>query len=225
MLDRTFGTEGKVITDFSDNTDAAFALVIQPDGMIVAAGATGRFPNSQFALARYNTAGWPDARFATGGRVTIDFGRAARAHAVALQSDGKIVTGGFVNNGSSGDGAWARHNPDGTIDKSFGVAGKVSTDFGGRNFGSALAVQPDGKTIVAGSDDFPPFYDFALARYEPDGSRDVTFSQDGTVLMEFGGNSWINAVAVQSDGKIVAAGYARTSSGADFALVRYDGGR
>lgn len=101
----------------------------------------------------------------------------------------------------------------------------MSTDFGGRNFGSALAVQPDGKTIVAGSDDFPPFYDFALARYEPDGSRDVTFSQDGTVLMEFGGNSWINAVAVQSDGKIVAAGYARTSSGADFALVRYDGGR
>ena len=135
------------------------------------------------------------------------------------------MTGGFVNNGSSGDGALTRHNADGTVDRAFGTAGRVVTDFGGRNFGSALAIQSDGKIIVAGSDDFPPYYDFALARYEPDGSREVNSSRDGTVLTEFGGNSWINAVAVQSDGKIVAVGYARPSSSADFALVRYDSGR
>ncbi len=224
-LDATFGTEGKVTTDFSDNADVAFALAIQPDGMIVAAGATGEFPTAAFALARYNADGSLDAGFGAGGRVTIEFGRDARAHALAIQSDGKIVTGGFVNNGSSGDGALTRHNADGTVDRAFGTAGRVVTDFGGRNFGSALAIQSDGKIIVAGSDDFPPYYDFALARYEPDGSREVNSSRDGTVLTEFGGNSWINAVAVQSDGKVVAVGYARPSSSADFALVRYDSGR
>jgi uncharacterized delta-60 repeat protein len=224
--DATFGAEGKVITDFTDNVDAAFALAIQPDGMILAAGATGTFPGAQFALARFKPDGSLDEGFGVGGRVTIGFGRDARAHALAIQSDGRIVTGGFVNNGSSADGALARHNPDGTIDDTFGLAGRVRTDFGGRNFGSALAFLSDGKIIVAGADDFPPYYDFALARYEPDGSRDVAFGREGTVLTEFGGNSWINAVAVQADGRIVAAGYARRpSSSADFALVRYGGGR
>jgi uncharacterized delta-60 repeat protein len=137
----------------------------------------------------------------------------------------ELDSGGFINNGSSGDGVLSRHNADGTLDRAFGTAGRMVTDFGGRNFGSALAIQSDGKIVVAGADDFPPYYDFALARYEPDGSREVHSSRDGTVLTEFGGNSWINAVAVQSDGKIVAAGYARSSSSADFALVRYDSGR
>jgi uncharacterized delta-60 repeat protein len=224
-LDATFGSEGKVITDFSGNIDAAFAVAIQPDGMIVAAGATGAYPSAQFALARYSGAGSMDAGFGVGGRVTIAFGRDARAHTLAIQPDGKIVTGGFINNGSSGDGVLSRHNADGTLDRAFGTAGRMVTDFGGRNFGSALAIQSDGKIVVAGADDFPPYYDFALARYEPDGNREVNSSRDGTVLTEFGGNSWINAVAVQSDGKIVAVGYARSSSTADFALVRYDSGR
>ena len=224
-LDPTFGTEGRVITDFSDNTDVAFALAIQPDGMIVVAGATGAYPSAQFALARYSGDGSLDAGFGAGGRVTISFGRDARAHALAIQSDGKLVAGGFLNNGSSADGVLSRHNADGTMDRAFGTAGRVVTDFGGRNVGSALAIQSDGKVIVAGADDFPPYYDFALARYEPDGTREVNSSRDGTVLTEFGGNSWINGVAVQSDGKIVAVGYARPSSSADFALVRYDSGR
>ena len=221
-LDATFGIGGSVVTDFSGNRDSAFAVAIQPDGMIVAAGVTGTFPTAQFALARYNTDGSLDAQFGAGGTVTIDFGKDARAHALAIQPDGKVVTGGFVNNGSSNDAALARHNADGTVDGSFGAGGRVLTDFGGRNFGTALVIQSDGRIVVAGADDFPPYYDFALARYEGDGARDVSFSGDGTLLTEFGGNSWINALAVQSDGRIVAAGYARTSSGGDFALVRYD---
>jgi uncharacterized delta-60 repeat protein len=106
------------------------------------------------------------------------------------------------------------------MDTSFGDGGKIQTDFGGRNFGSAMVIQPDGRIVVAGADDFPPYYDFALALYGGDRTRDMSFA-DGTLLTEFGGNSWISAVAVQSDGKIIAAGYARTSSGGDFALARY----
>src|SRR5262249_48913591 len=120
-----------------------------------------------------------------------------------------------------GDGAFARLTALGALDLSYGAGGRLRTDFGGRNFGSALALQPDGRMIVAGSDDVAPYYDFAIARYQADGTVDRSFSEDGTTLTAFGGNSWINAVVVQPDGKIVAAGYARGSSSADFALVRY----
>ena len=224
-LNHSFGVGGKVVTDVAGSIDSSYAVAIEPDGQIVSAGATGRFPTAELALVRYNADGSLDAKFGTGGRVAIGFGKDARAHAVAIQPDGKIAAGGFVENGSSRDAGLARLNADGTVDGSFGAAGRLLTDFGGRNFASAMAFHPNGKIVVAGADDFPPYYDFAIAQYLGDGTADASFGADGTILTEFGGNSWINAVAVQSDGKIVAAGYARVASGADFALVRYTTGR
>ena len=82
--------------------------------------------------------------------VTIRFGRDSGAHALWIQPDGKIVAGGFVNNGSSNDAALARVNADGIVDMSFGAGGRVLTDFGGRNFGNSLALQSDGKIVAAG---------------------------------------------------------------------------
>jgi uncharacterized delta-60 repeat protein len=224
-LDPTFGTAGQLTTDFSSDREQAFAVSIQVEGKIIVAGATGVYPSAQFAVARYNVDGSLDADFGTGGRVVIRVGRDSGAHALSMQPDGRIVVGGFVNNGTSNDAALARLNADGSVDISFGVDGRVLTDFGGRNFGNSLSLQADGKFVAAGADDFPPYYDFAIAKYEADGRIDAAFNRDGTILTEFGGNSWINAVAIQSDGKIVAAGYARQSSGADFALVRYDSGQ
>jgi uncharacterized delta-60 repeat protein len=151
----------------------------------------------------------------------LELPRDTRAHALALQSDGKVQVGALINRGTSTDAVVMRLTADGTLDASFGAGGHVETDFGGRNFGSTLVFQPDGRFVVGGADDFPPYYDFAIARYGPEGSIDAGFSQQGTILTDFGGNSWINAVAIQSDGKIVAAGYARGSSSGDFALVRY----
>ena len=223
--DATFGVEGRIITDFSGNPSAAFALAIRSDEKIIAVGSTGMFPLARFAVAQYNGDGSPDDSFGVHGRTAVDFGRDARAHAVALQADGKIFVGGFMNQGSSGDAVFARLTTAGSLDPAFGDIGRLQTDFGGRNFGSALALQADGRIVVAGFEDFPPYYDFAIARYEADGRVDATFNSDGTVRTEFGGNSWINAVALQPDGKIVAAGYARGASTADFALVRYQGSR
>jgi uncharacterized delta-60 repeat protein len=224
-LDATFGNEGRVIADFNGESAAAWAVAARADGVIVAAGLVGSFPTARFAVVRYNPDGSLDSSFDGDGAATVVFSRDARAHALRLQEDGSILVGGIIQNGSSSDAAVARLTANGSLDVSFGTGGRVLTDFGGRNFGSALVLQDDGRIVVAGADDTQPYYDFVAARYEPDGRPDVTFGNDGRLLTEFGGNSWINAVAVQPDGRIVAAGYARAGSGADFALVRYESGR
>jgi uncharacterized delta-60 repeat protein len=219
--DTTFGRNGRVITDCSGDRDVAFAVVVRPDGKIVATGSAGSFPAARFAIVQYNVDGSLDEAFGVSGATTISFDKDARAHALATLQDGKLLIGGIMNNGSSADGVVARLTSVGTLDAAFGVNGRIQTDFGGRNFGSTVAFLSNEHMIVAGSDDFPPYYDFAIAQYGPDGRIDADFNQDGATLIEFGGNSWINAIAVQSDGKIIAAGYAR----GDFALVRYQSDR
>jgi uncharacterized delta-60 repeat protein len=223
-LDATFGTGGRVLTDFSGGPDTAFAVTLRADGRIVVAGSTGAYPTAQFAVAQYKADGALDPAFGSSGKALVSLPRDARAHALALQADGRVRVGGLINRGSSTGGIVVQLTVDGAVDTSFGDRGRVEADFGGRNFGTALALQSDGRFVVGGSDDFPPYYDFAIARYDPAGSLDASFNQ-GTILTEFGGNSWINAVAVQQDGDVVAAGYARGPGGADFALVRYSNRR
>ena len=112
-LDTTFGTGGKVTTDFSGGTDQAFAVALQTDGKIVVAGeAKTGYSREDFALARYHPNGTLDTTFGTGGKVTTDFaGDTDQVFAVALQPDGKIVVAGEAKAGYSGeDFALARYN-------------------------------------------------------------------------------------------------------------------
>ncbi|HEX4666111.1 MAG TPA: delta-60 repeat domain-containing protein [Chthoniobacterales bacterium] len=177
-----------------------------------------------------------DPSFGTGGVVTTDFNRSTDiAYAVAQQADGKLVVAGttYTNNDFSGeDFALARYNPDGTLDASFGVRGKVRTDFPGlAAVISAIVIQPDGKILVAGGA-FPLFVflgDFELARYNPDGSLDATFGSGGIVTTSFPGQgSYAFSLALQPDGKIIAAGTdfvnfsSDDSSNTDFGLARYN---
>ena len=217
-LDLTFGTGGKVITEFGDS-DAASALVLQPDGKILVAGGTTASGNTTFALARYASDGSLDPTFGAGGLVTTDFGNGEEAFALALQPDGRIVAAGGSAIGR-GALALARYTPDGNLDPTFGSGGTVTTDFGAADAASALALQPDGKIVVtvgalASNQDTGS----VLARYTSDGSLDVTFGAGGKVDADF-----VSALALQPDGKIVAAG--RPASGArDFAIARYTGDR
>src|SRR5438046_618184 len=151
-LDTTFGTGGRVVTDFGGSEETP-ALALQPDGRIVVAGSSVLVFGFNFALARYNPDGTLDLSFGQGGRVLTSFGRSERARSLALQPDGRIVVAG-----SSGfDFALARYNPDGSLDSSFGVGGKVTTDFSGtgrfEEEAHAVALQPDGKIVVAGTAD------------------------------------------------------------------------
>src|SRR6266568_3400913 len=228
-LDTTFGTGGRVTTDFAGDADEAFAVVLQADGKIVAAGkATAGYRGEDFALARYNPNGTLDTTFGTGGKVTTDFaGDADQAFALVLQTDGKIVAAGEANAGYRGeDCALARYSPNGTLDTTLVVGGKVTTDFAGntdRAFGVAL--QTDGRIVAAG--EATAGYrgeDFALARYNSNGTLDTTFGTGGKVITDFAGDTdRAFAVAVQTDGRIVAAGETTTSyRGEDFALARYN---
>src|SRR5207237_273499 len=127
-LDSTFGTGGKVGTPIGSIDDEASALVVQPDGKLVAAGYSDRGGNTTFALARYNAAGSLDTSFGTGGKVTTAIGSTDdKAIALVLQPDGKLVAAGYSKGGSNIAFALARYNADGSLDASFGTAGKVTT--------------------------------------------------------------------------------------------------
>jgi uncharacterized delta-60 repeat protein len=219
-LDKSFGTGGKVTTDFAGGSDVANALVVQADGKLVAAGtAKTSGTNSDFALVRYNSDGTLDPTFGTGGKVTTNFFSDDNATALALQTDGKLVAAGVARDSSSGvtNIALARYNTGGTLDPTFGTGGTV---IGAAAYAEALVVQTDGKLVVAGF----AVADFVLARYNPDGTPDTTFGVGGTVTTDFAGSSDLaSALVVQTDGRLVAAGEAFLPVGSyDFALARYN---
>jgi uncharacterized delta-60 repeat protein len=214
-LDPTFGLGGKVTTDFFGNVDFANAVAVQPDGKIVAAGQASFPGQSVYGLARYNSDGSLDSTFGSGGLVTTAFGQFSAADAVVLQPDGKIVAAGSASSGGFG---LARYNSDGSLDSTFGVGGRVTTDFfGGGDAANAVVLQPDGKIIAAGAA-FTGQTVYGLARYNSDGSLDPTFGSGGLVTTAFGQFDIATAVVLQPDGKIVAAG----RGGPDFTLARYN---
>jgi uncharacterized delta-60 repeat protein len=211
-LDPTFGSGGTVLSDFGAQLDAAFDVLVQPDGRIVAAGISG----TNFAVARYNPNGSLDPTFGTGGLVTIDFGASDQATALILQADGKLLAAGFTQVSATFATEWAlaRVNPDGSVDTSFGADGKVTTDFGSFDVAFDLVLTANAKILVTGRTGD----DFALARYDTSGALDSGFGIGGKVTTDLGGSDQPFAIALDSSGRAIAAG---TTSG-DFALARYN---
>ena len=235
-LDSTFGSAGQVMTDLANSTDIANAVALQADGKIVVVGTTYRnndYSNEDFAVVRYNANGTLDTTFGVNGKVTTDFpGLAAVASSVVVQPDGKILVAGgaFPLFTFLGDIKLVRYNANGSLDTSFGSGGIVTTRFAGQgSYAFSVALQPDGKIVVGGtafvnfSSDDSSNTDFAIARYNPNGTLDTTFGNGGKVATDFDGfNDDVYAVLVQPDGKIVAAGSAKNPTNFyDFGLARY----
>ena len=231
-LDPSFGTGGRVLTDFGLSFDELDALVLQPDGKIVAGGRSSP-PNhasgTGFALARYNSRGRLDPSFGRHGRVRIRLGPSgSAANAIALQPDGKIIAAGTNSGNEVTPQSWvvARFNPDGSLDPSFGNGGDVTTAFGLTSSVGAVTLEPNGKVVVLGSScgDRDPC-ELALARYNADGNLDPSFGSGGRVTTRFTGfyDVFGNGVAVQAEGKIIAAGTAGSSpDNYNFILARYN---
>jgi uncharacterized delta-60 repeat protein len=227
-LDTNFSGDGKqttVVGGFGEG--GASGVALQSDGKIVAVGTTNQFGShtSSFELARYRLNGSLDPSFSGDGTQTteLDFGEVAGARGVAIQADGKIIAVGEAFDSAAF--ALARFNPNGSLDTSFSGDGLQTTDFGVGAFGRKVAVQGDGKIVAVGWNTPGETADFALARYNANGSLDTSFSGDGLQTTDFfyGDGDQAFDVAIQANGRIVAVGVARGgATGEDFALARYN---
>ena len=205
-LDNTFGTNGEVFT-FASNYQAyvlsyALSVAIQPDGRIVAGGRVDTSNKSMFAIVRYKSNGTLDSAFGGDGIVNKSVGTNnafAFGTGVAIQPDGKILQAG-----RAGGFAVLRYNSNGSLDKTFSGNGKAVFSAGGLTSANSIALQTDGKIILAGTANTGNG-DVALIRVNSDGTQD-NFGSFGIVTTNFGGNDVGNAVAIQADGKIVVAG-------------------
>ena len=223
-LDITFNTDGKVMTDFAVNHDEAYSIALQSDGKIVVAGLSNNSIDYDFALARYNIDGTLDNNFSTDGKETCAVGTGNDyGYSVALQSDGKIIMAGWSNNGIDYDFAVVRFNPDGTLDNTFGTNGKLTTSIGTLDdYAFSVAIQANGKIVVAGQSNSGVNDDFAIVRYNSDGTLDNSFSIDGKLTLDF--NMFDDAafsLAIQPDDKIIVSGASDSGTSIDFALARY----
>jgi uncharacterized delta-60 repeat protein len=214
-----FGTGGKVTTDVGTQSDDARALVIQPDGRIVAVGSAGE----DIALVRYMPDGSVDGSFGTGGHTITDLGFDEAANGVALNSAGQIlIAGATVGAKLNHDFLLARYRTDGKLDTTFGSGGTVKTDLGsGDDFAENLVVDAAGRVVVVGRATSSTILDMALVRYTADGTLDSAFNGTGILTADFHGRGEFGQdVALDSAGRIVAAGYTANGSDTEFALLR-----
>jgi uncharacterized delta-60 repeat protein len=224
-LDPSFGGDGIVrAPETRSFHEVASAMELQPDGRIVTAGFQWDREREDFAIARYGSDGTADSSFGGTGRVVTRLGSGnARAVDVALQADGKIVAVGTAH-GEGQDLALVRYDLDGTLDASFGGTGVVTTIGSKHEVACSVAVQSDGKIVVAGTS-IERIDHLALsilvARYHPDGTVDTSFGGTGTVTATMGRTDAAGLV-LQEDGKIVVVGRSWNGSSFEMLVVRYE---
>ncbi len=247
-LDSSFGAGGVVTATIANQTFAATSVALQQDGKVLVAGYTyvgGDIPaqGEEMVLLRYGTDGSVDPAFGFAGQAITSGSSGARAYALAVQSDGKIVVAGPVSNGAGSDFLVLRYNIDGSLDTTFGSAGMVTTLVSPYLSGAigpvasdpyAVFVRSDGKIVVTGvvHQDYLMLYHgrSVVVRYNSDGNLDSGFGSGGIVVSSFGkesdSDSWwsdaTEAAAVQADGKVLVAGGA--SGGGRFSglIARYN---
>jgi len=174
--------------------------------------------NLQLSMAQ---PGSPDGDFGKDGKVTTDFNsQNDQGKTLAVQSDNRIIVAGITHNGTDKDFALVRYMPDGSLDLTFGKNGRVVTDIQNNDYARCLLVQNDGRILVGGYVFTLLKYHMVLVRYNSDGTLDHSFGNKGIVISNFGGEDQCRSLAIQPDGKILAAGYTERGN-KDMALFRY----
>ena len=222
-LDTAFSAGGIEITDLGAN-DRGRSVVVDNNGKIVLGG-DSIVSDSDFAIARYNNNGTPDTSFNGNGSVITDFdnNRGEPAMDIAIDLNGKIIAAGFAHNGVNYDFAVVRYNTNGSLDFSFNSNGIVTTDLGGDDRISGVAIDSSGKILVVGRTGSSSDYDIAIVRYNVDGTIDLSFGTNGIVNLSLGGNDdRARELAFDSNGKIVVVGRSNASGNFDFVVMRYN---
>ena len=223
-VDSSFGSSGSVITPIGNADDRARTMLTQPDGKMVVAGTCNNGVDSDFCAARYLLNGALDASFGSSGKVVTAFSnRDDVVGAMLLQPDGKLVLAGSCNNGTTADLCALRYEINGTLDASFGSGGKLITVVGsGYSDVSAVALQSDGKLLVAAQCASGSKIDFCTLRYNPNGTLDTSFGSGGVRVTSIGtGNDYVAAMTLQPDDKLILARHCAVSGQTDFCAVRF----
>lgn len=226
LPDTSFGTDGLTITNVSDYQDEIWAIAVQDDDKILAAGyayTDSLYTSMDVVIVRYKSDGSPDSSFNGTGMKLFDTGAHYEYfHAIVIQPDGKIIAAGGAGVTNADSFILLRFHPDGSIDSTFGTDGIVLTDFGPESdHAEQIVLLPDGKILVAGTA-FPDTHQlFALVRYNSNGILDSTFGTDGIATVSFGDLfSPVGEMLVQPDQKILISGTVIDGSHWDFALAR-----
>ena len=223
--DLSFGLDGIVSFSIGENAEAR-SILIQSDGKILVSGFSNNGNNNDFAIARLNSDGTLDQQFGENGISITSFGTAnSEITSSVLQPDGKIIVAGNSTDHDLSNFALVRYSSNGTIDNSFGHNGIVSGAIGITSSTiNSIALQADGKIVVAGSGSTEnKNHHFAIARYNADGSLDESFGIQGNTITSVGAlDDEVTSIALQPDGKIIAAGYSNNGADYDFAMVRYN---
>lgn len=226
-LDATFGTGGTIMHDVQGamRQDRVNAVAIQGDGKIVVAGEHGGASSDDFVVMRFKADGSVDSSFGTSGVALSDFSSNEddEAHEIIVQPDGKILVVGTADFFSPSV-AMVRFDANGQLDATFGTSGKVEVNStGGEDMASCAALQSDGKIIVGGQSWGTGNWDFALSRYNADGTIDSSFGTNGWSIHTLGSNDDnVFELAIQPDGKIVAAGFLWNGTSHDFTMMRFN---
>ncbi|MDP9300808.1 MAG: delta-60 repeat domain-containing protein [Actinomycetota bacterium] len=221
-LDRTFSDDGKVLTDVAGD-DTGEAVAVQADRKIVVAGTT--HGGTDIAVVRYNTDGTLDSTFGGDGIVITDVSGDDAAFALAIQDDGRIVVGGFTDDGVSA--ALVRYHTDGTLDGTFGGGDGIATISAGTGaVFLGIAIQSDDSIVATGMGNFTGFFggDALLARFDSSGVPDASFGGgDGITTKKIGFGGIVSGIGVQPDGAIVVVGTSLSITGNEnVAVLRFD---
>jgi uncharacterized delta-60 repeat protein len=223
-LDTSFGGSGIVLSPFRNvgpRAYSGFAVAAAPNGEVRTAGDTAASAgdnHSDFFVGRSSADG-------EDGSSGFDLGGDDHARGIAVEADGGILLAGYSSANGAYDFAVERLTKDLQPDPSFGTAGHALIDLGGSDTAQAIAVQPDGKIILAGTTSSGKTSQFAVVRLQPNGTLDSTFGKGGKAIVNVfpGSQQAANAVALTSDGRIVVAGQIGFGASADLLTVRLQG--
>lgn len=222
--DSGFGTDGKQTVVIGASRDRARSVAIDAADRVIVAGDTQNGSNSAFAVARLTADGVLDPGFDADGKLTVTVGTSDDvAYGVAVDTVGRVVVAGRSANGSNHDFAIIRLSTAGTLDPAFNADGKQTTELNAIAYATGYAVTLDssGRTVVAGYQFNGANDDFVIVRYLTNGTLDVSFGNMGVVSIAFFASADIAyGIAVDSQDRVVVAGYTVNGSENDFAVAR-----
>ncbi len=222
-LDPSFSGDGKLLTPIGGGTNVAYGITVQSNNRIIAVGQTRSGGNDNFAVVRYLEDGTTDTGFGGDGIVEIDIdGGNDEARDVLVLGNGNVLVAGTAVTGGGMDFAFALLDPEGKLVTSFGEGGKLTINFNNTNDVLSRITLHGDRIYAVGSSISNDVEQYAIAAIKADGTMENAFSGDGKLVFDVdAGQDVATAIAIQSDDKLLVAGYTGIGFEKEFCVVRF----